>query len=186
MTSRIVPAGTGGETLMLPVHALSLPEAVALARELPNLRGLLHAGDAGDRPVRAPAGSTVADDRDRVRRVLHVMQAHPKLMELADVAAADRTRLDAQLEAAERAAAGAVLARALWYAGRLAEALLTRPDPRNTARGGQQSLTRIHIRRLRNASRAPREFSSSRSCRRPARGAGRRGRCGARIPRSCG
>jgi CHAT domain len=103
MTSRTVPAGTGEQTLVLPVHALSLGEAVALARELPNLRGLLHAGDG---PVRAPAGGAAAVDRDRVRRVLHVVQGHPKLMELADAAAADRARLDAQLAAAERAAAG--------------------------------------------------------------------------------
>jgi CHAT domain len=103
MTSRVAPAGLAGETLVLPVHALSLGEAVALARELPNLRGLLHAGDV---PVRAPAGSAVAVDRDRVRRVLRVVQGHPKLMELADAAAADRARLDAQLDSAERAAAG--------------------------------------------------------------------------------
>jgi hypothetical protein len=103
MTSRVVPAGTSGETLVLPVHALSLAESVALARELPNLRELLHAGDM---PVRAPAGSAAAVDRDLVRRVLHVVQGHPKLMELADAAAADRARLDAQLAAAEDAASG--------------------------------------------------------------------------------
>ena len=89
--------------LTLPVHALSLAEAVALARELPNLRALLHA-DAG--PVRAQTGAEVDADRDRVRRVLHVVQGHPKLMELADAAAADRERLDAQLASAEQAAAG--------------------------------------------------------------------------------
>jgi tetratricopeptide (TPR) repeat protein len=103
MTSRVAPVGLGDESLVLPVHALSLAEAVALARELPNLRGLLHAGDA---PVRAPAGSAVAADRDRVRRVLRVVQGHPKLMELADAAAADAARLDAQLAAAEGAATG--------------------------------------------------------------------------------
>jgi tetratricopeptide (TPR) repeat protein len=103
MTSRIAPAGLAGDTLVLPVHALSLGEAVALARELPNLRELLHAGDV---PVRAPAASVAAVDRDRVRRVLHVVQGHPKLMELADAAAADRARLDAQLAAAEDAASG--------------------------------------------------------------------------------
>src|ERR1700678_2528148 len=102
MTSRVAPVGLGDESLVLPVHALSLAEAVALARELPNLRGLLHAEDA---PVRAPAGSAVAADRDRVRRVLRVVQGHPKLMELADAAAAGTARLDAQLAAAERAAA---------------------------------------------------------------------------------
>jgi CHAT domain len=103
MTSRVVPAGLDPRVLVLPVHALSLGEAVALARELPNLRGLLHAGDV---PVRAPAASVVAVDRDRVRRVLRVVQGHPKLMELADAAAADRARLDAQLAAAEDAASG--------------------------------------------------------------------------------
>ena len=38
--------------------------------------------------------------------MLRVVQGHPKLMELADAAAADRDRLDAQLAAAEEAAAG--------------------------------------------------------------------------------
>ena len=103
VTSRIRPAGLGPQVLTLPVHALSLAEAVALARELANLRGLLHA-DAG--PVRAQTGAEVDADRDRVRRVLHVVQGHPKLLELADAAAADRERLDAQLASAEQAAAG--------------------------------------------------------------------------------
>jgi CHAT domain len=103
MTSRVVPAGTTRQTLVLPVHALSLGESVALARELPNLHELMHAGDV---PVRAPAASAAAVDRDRVRRVLHVVQGHPKLMELADAAAADCARLDAQLAAAEDAASG--------------------------------------------------------------------------------
>jgi hypothetical protein len=85
------------------VHVLSLGESVALARELPNLRELLHAGDV---PVRASAGSAAIQDRDRVRRVLRVVQGHPKLMELADAAAANRARLDAQLAAAEDAASG--------------------------------------------------------------------------------
>ena len=103
VTSRIRPAGLGPQVLTLPVHALSLAEAVALARELANLRGLLHA-DAG--PVRAQTGAEVDADRDRVRQVLHVVQGHPKLLELADAAAADRERLDAQLASAEQAAAG--------------------------------------------------------------------------------
>jgi tetratricopeptide (TPR) repeat protein len=103
VTSRIRPAGLGPEVLTLPVHALSLAEAVALARELPNLRGLLHA-EAGS--VRAQLGIEVDTDRDRVRRALHVVQGHPKLLELADAAAADRERLDAQLASAEQAAAG--------------------------------------------------------------------------------
>ena len=52
--------------LTLPVHALSLGEAAALARELPNLRALLHA-DAGTRSEATPA---VDADRERILRVL--------------------------------------------------------------------------------------------------------------------
>jgi hypothetical protein len=109
MTSRIAPAGLDPGVVTLPVHALSLDEAVTLARELPNLRGLLHA-DGG--PVRAETaagpetGASPRADRDRFRRVLRVVQGHPKLLELADAAAADRGRLDAQLAAAEQAADG--------------------------------------------------------------------------------
>ena len=39
-----------------------------------------------------------------VRRVLRVVQGHPKLLELADAAAADRDQLEARLDAAEQAA----------------------------------------------------------------------------------
>jgi len=107
LTSRVPPAGFSADpaVLTVPVHALSLEEAVALARELPNLRALLHA-DPG--PVRAApdTADAVAADRDRVRRVLRVVQGHPKLLEFADAAAADRDRLDAQLATAEQAADG--------------------------------------------------------------------------------
>jgi len=107
LTSRIGPAGLGDSVLALPVHALDLAESAALARELPGLRGLLRA-DAG--PVRDLDEATVAADRDLVRRVLHVVQGHPKLMELADAAAtAGSARLVAQLDAAETAAGGQVL-----------------------------------------------------------------------------
>jgi tetratricopeptide (TPR) repeat protein len=109
LTSRVPPAGLGPEALILPVHALSLDEAVALARELPNLRGLLHA-DAGHVAVRAGTDAepeAVAErDRERFRRVMHVVQGHPKLLELADAAAVDTEWLDAQLDAAESAVAG--------------------------------------------------------------------------------
>jgi hypothetical protein len=124
------PAPVTGRVLTLPVHALSLGESVTLARELPNLRALLHT-DSGpvrdgdpdakdDTAVDAHAkAATDADaeptddereearaeaDRARVRRVLRMVQGHPKLMELADAAAADRARLDVQLAAAEAAA----------------------------------------------------------------------------------
>jgi tetratricopeptide (TPR) repeat protein len=103
MTSRIPTAGLGPHVLVLPVHALSLGEAATLARELPHLRRLLHI-DPG--PAYAQAESDVDRDRERVRRVLRVVQGHPKLLELADAAAADPGQLDAQLAAAESANAG--------------------------------------------------------------------------------
>jgi tetratricopeptide (TPR) repeat protein len=107
LTSRIPPAGLGTNALPLPVHALDLAESVALARELPGLRGLLHA-DAG--PVRDFDEAILAADRDLVRRVLHVVQGHPKLMELADAAAtAGPSQLSTQLAAAETAAGGQAL-----------------------------------------------------------------------------
>ncbi len=99
--------------LTLPVHALSLDESVALARELPNLGNLVHADETPLRPAPArspaqaianPSEREITADRARVRRVLRVVQGHPKLMELADAMAADRARLDTQLQAAEAAA----------------------------------------------------------------------------------
>ena len=101
LTSRVVPAGLGSRALILPVHALSLDESAVLARELPNLRALMHT-DPG--PVRVGLGAEA--DRGRALRVLRVVQGHPKLLELADAAAADRDALDAQLTAAEAAADG--------------------------------------------------------------------------------
>jgi hypothetical protein len=106
LTSRIPPAGLGEGVLSVPVHALDLDESAALARELPGLRGLLHA-DAS--PLRDDTATAVATDRDLVRRVLRVVQGHPKLMELASAAAADPARLSAQLDAAEEAAGGLAL-----------------------------------------------------------------------------
>jgi hypothetical protein len=103
LTSRIPSAGLGDEALVLPVHALSLEEAAALARELPNLRNRLH---AGYRFTQARADVDVIADRERVRRVLRIVQGHPKLLELADAAAADQDQLDTQLAAAEQIAAG--------------------------------------------------------------------------------
>jgi hypothetical protein len=109
LTSRIAPAGFAAlPVVTLPVHSLSLAEAVALARELPNLRALLHA-DPG--PLRLPAAppdrARAEADRHRLRRVLRMVQGHPKLMELADAAAADPGRLDRRLAAAEQAAESA-------------------------------------------------------------------------------
>ncbi len=102
LTSRILPAGLNGDTVLVrPVHALSRDESLLLARELPNLRALLH---SEIEPVR---GGTA--DPTLGRRVLTLVQGHPKLLELADAAAADRTRLTSQLAAAEAAVDGAAL-----------------------------------------------------------------------------
>ncbi|MDQ3764627.1 MAG: hypothetical protein M3460_24710 [Actinomycetota bacterium] len=88
LTSRILPTGLDRDSRVLirPVHALSRDESVLLARELPDLRALLH---AEAEPVRGPE---VADPA-LGRRVLTLVQGHPKLLELADAAAADPVRL---------------------------------------------------------------------------------------------
>ena len=147
LTSRVAPAGLGAfEVVTLPVHALSLAESVVLARELPNLRALLRvdSADADAGPVRAGgtdpeaavrAEAAVEADRGRVRRVLRVVQGHPKLMELArallgvDPGAAERL-LHAALAAADTAGDHRTASRAagdlvnlLQDAGRLAEGL---------------------------------------------------------------
>jgi tetratricopeptide (TPR) repeat protein len=100
MTSRIAPTGLDSHVLVQPMHALSRDETVLLARELPHLRSLLHA-DAG--PPRRP-GTDVDADRATVREVLNLVQGHPKLLELADAAAADPTRLAAHIASAQAAA----------------------------------------------------------------------------------
>jgi tetratricopeptide (TPR) repeat protein len=106
LTSRIPPTGLIASVLVLPVHALDLSESAALAREMPGLRQLLHADPNSARDDDA----AVTNDRDLVRRVLRVVQGHPKLLELADAAAtAGPQRLAAQLDAAERAGEGLVL-----------------------------------------------------------------------------
>ena len=103
LTSRITPAGLDpNRVLVRPVHALSRDESVLLARELPHLRALLQ---AEAEPLR---GSGAADPA-LGRRVLTLVQGHPKLLELANAAAADPARLASQLAAAEAAVDGAAL-----------------------------------------------------------------------------
>ncbi|MDQ2882564.1 MAG: CHAT domain-containing protein [Actinomycetota bacterium] len=103
LTSRITPAGLDpNRVLMRPVHALSRDESVLLARELPNLRTLLHA-------EAEPWRGSGAADPALGRRVLTLVQGHPKLLELADAAAADPARLASQLAAAEAAVDGGAL-----------------------------------------------------------------------------
>lgn len=89
LTSRILPAGLDpNRVLIRPVHALSRDESVLLARELPHLRALLH-----NEPE--PLQGTDTADPALGLRVLTLVQGHPKLLELADAAAADPTRLAA-------------------------------------------------------------------------------------------
>lgn len=92
LTSRIVPAGLNlDKVLIRPVQALSRDESLWLVEELPNLRALLH---------------SVA----LARCVLTLAQGHPRLLELADAAAADPPRLVYQLAEVEAAVNGAARA----------------------------------------------------------------------------
>jgi tetratricopeptide (TPR) repeat protein len=93
LTSRRRPWVLDTRVLIEPVHALSLDEAVLLARELPHLRALLD-GTAG---LGERAG------RALVARTLAVVQGHPKLIELADGQAADPAALQARLAEADQA-----------------------------------------------------------------------------------
>jgi tetratricopeptide (TPR) repeat protein len=109
VTSRHTPHGWDGDdrVLVQPTHALSLAESVLLARELPHLGKLLD-----DEPHPERSATEVSERLALARRVLHVVQGHPKLLELADVAAGeDLDRLRAQLDAAERAEGRAELGR---------------------------------------------------------------------------
>jgi tetratricopeptide (TPR) repeat protein len=100
LTSRVPPVGLDGRVLVEPVHALSLDEALLLARELPNLGRLL-------RRDPTPAGtSTDVSGVALVRRVLNVVQGHPELLELADAEAADLDQLRARLAEADQALPG--------------------------------------------------------------------------------
>jgi tetratricopeptide (TPR) repeat protein len=88
LTSRRVPAElVHDERIQIePIHALSFPESVLLARELPRLRKLF----------------TDKADHALLRQTLRVVQGHPKLMELADGLAADRAALQQRVNAAEQ------------------------------------------------------------------------------------
>lgn len=94
LTSRTRPAGLPGSAEVIAVHALPLDEALLLVRELPNLRRLL---DGKGADVSEAAG------RQLVRRVLRLVQGHPKLIELAEALAAEPAELAAQLDKADAA-----------------------------------------------------------------------------------
>ena len=82
--------------LSLAVNSLSLDETIMLAEELPNLGPLLHA-DADLETSENVAG--IGQDQLMVRAVLNLAQGNPKLLELANAAAADPEQLRAQLMA---------------------------------------------------------------------------------------
>jgi tetratricopeptide (TPR) repeat protein len=103
LTSRVRPQGLDGRVLVKPIHALSLDEALLLARELPNLSRLLDEREGfGGLGRGEPALSGVA----LVRRVLEVVQGHPKLLELADAQASDLAALRQQLDQVAQALPG--------------------------------------------------------------------------------
>lgn len=87
LTSRRRPATLNNRVRVEAVHALSLQEAMLVARELPNLRALI----------------ADTDGRTLLARTLAVVQGHPKLIELADGQARDRAVLAARLDQADRA-----------------------------------------------------------------------------------
>jgi PAS domain-containing protein len=101
LTSRRVPSALAVHPRLQadPIHALSFPESVLLARQLPNLKQLFKDG----------AG------RERLRRILRAAQGHPKLLELADGLAADTAALEAQLARDETATAHADAARIAFF-----------------------------------------------------------------------
>ena len=91
LTSRVRPNGLDEEKMLIvPIYALSLDEAMLLAREMPNLGKMLTG--------RSSAGSEKG--RDIVMRTLKLVQGHPKLIELADAQAADSLALEKYLEKA--------------------------------------------------------------------------------------
>lgn len=86
LTSRRRPQALDSRERAEPIHALSLAEAVLVARELPNL-GRLFNDDTG---------------RALVARTLAVVQGHSKLIELADGLAADPAKLEERLAEADQ------------------------------------------------------------------------------------
>jgi len=101
LTSRTVPAGLDPARVPgLAVHTLTRDESLLLARELPHLRALQHDTEPATRDVT----TAVRADRALLARTLAVVQGHPKLLELADAAAADPAVLNQRVTAAEAAA----------------------------------------------------------------------------------
>ena len=111
LTSRRLPAHLDPRVLTVPVDALSLDEALLLARELPHLARLIDGKVPG-------LASTLA--RKLARDVLRIAHGHPQLLELADGQAADPGRLQTLVQAGEQA----------WkQAGGLPEGFFTTGEP---------------------------------------------------------
>jgi tetratricopeptide (TPR) repeat protein len=88
LTSRVVPVDMDRESVLIEsIDTLTANEAVLLASQLPNLGGLISSAS----PARQPKGRTL------VRRTLEVVQGHPKLIEMAEAAAADPVLLEERL-----------------------------------------------------------------------------------------
>ncbi|HET9658148.1 MAG TPA: hypothetical protein VFP72_22535 [Kineosporiaceae bacterium] len=101
LTTRTPPVGLDpGLVRVQAVHALTRDETLQLARELPHLRALLETEPA---PIRDTTEPTKAlSGRELARAALTLVQGHPKLLELADAAAADPARLADAVAAAGR------------------------------------------------------------------------------------
>jgi tetratricopeptide (TPR) repeat protein len=89
LTSRARPENLAAEMRTEQVGALSLAEALLLARDLPRLAALMD----GTAP-----GIAAAEARALGRRALECTQGHPKLLELADGTAGDPAALRAMLD----------------------------------------------------------------------------------------
>ena len=94
LTSRRRPDGLDERTRAEAVDALTLDEALLLARELPNLSKIMNGTLAGMEPDVT---------RMLARRVLDLAQGHPKLMELADGQAAHPDQLRKLIDTADSA-----------------------------------------------------------------------------------
>lgn len=97
LTSRRRPADLDGEKRLQveAVHALSLDEAVLLARQLPGLGALLRGEGVGEKR-----------GRELISRTLALVQGHPKLIEMAEGLADDPDALARRLDRAEAAWGG--------------------------------------------------------------------------------
>ena len=101
MTSRqSLPISERSSVLRLQIGSLSRDESALLARQLPNLRTLLHPEDA----LYSGREDEIAFDRNLLRRALGVVQGNPKLLELLNSMASNRNSLIRRIETLEETA----------------------------------------------------------------------------------